>query len=893
MSWMLPSVILTLSGTLVLFLVYLHLYMQNKERYLAIWTAGWAVFALRFIVEILMMTTKGSAVLLIANQLFNLGSGFLLLWGTYEFAGRKLQKKCLVITSLGAIWIVAGVLLSFSFMLLSLPIFILYGLISIKAGLQFLALREAQGFGAKITGWAFIVWGVHKMDYPFLRPLVWIAPWGYFLSAMLELIVAVGILLTYLQKANDDLVASEKRYRGLVELSPDGVVISQGGYIVFANPRASAILGARKPDDLLGRHIMNFVHPDYHSIAEQRIQQIMQGGSVAVMEQQFVRVDGELVDVEVCSVMVAYDGKPSLQSVFLDITSRKQADEDSRFKSMLLDRATDSVFVHDLSGKFVYVNEAAYKDRGYTKEELMAMSLQDLNSPESAKHVAERVSLVKKQGSAIIEATHIKKDGTLMPVEVHAMLIERNGKEFLVGIARDMTERKLAEEKAEYLAYYDSLTGLPNRLLLNDRLSLALAHAHRSKEMLSLMYLDLDSFKTINDTLGHDMGDRLLRDVAERLQRCLREGDTVARIGGDEFVVLLPQISSTDDVAKVAEKVIEQLKPSFDYDGRELHITTSIGITLYPHDGSDVQTLFKNAEVALYRAKEQGRNNYQLYTSSMNAKAFERLALENSLRKALERKEFRVFYQPQINLDTGEIVGMEALIRWQHPDLGLVAPAQFIPLAEDTGLIVEIGEWVLRTACQQNKAWQAEGYPAVRVSVNLSARQFQQQEMVEMVERVLKDTKLAPEYLELEITESAVMQDAVRAIEILHELNKHGIKVAIDDFGTGYSSLSYLKNFPINRLKIDKVFVHTITTDKNDAAIVAAIIAMSHNLKLKAVAEGVETIEQLDFLRALDCDEMQGYLFSRPICPEDVVKLFSQPPQMLRSYWLQQDSLSA
>ena len=426
-------------------------------------------------------------------------------------------------------------------------------------------------------------------------------------------------------------------------------------------------------------------------------------------------------------------------------------------------------------------------------------------------------------------------------------------------------ERRRAEETAQHQAYHDPLTDLPNRVMFNDRLTLALAHASRHRKMLAVLLVDLDRFKTIIDTLGHAMGDRLLRGVAERLHECLENGDTLARQGGDEFVILLPQVNRADKAVKLAQRMLEALKPSFHFGSHELHITTSIGIALYPYDGEDTDTLLKNADTALYRAKEQGRNNYQLYTPAMNARAFERLALENSLRKALERREFLLHYQPQVQLLSGQITGTEALLRWQHPDLGLVYPAEFIPLAEETGLIVSLGEWVMRTACVQNQAWQRAGLPPMTVAVNLSARQFQHHDLVETVQRILKETEMAAQWLELEITESIAMQNADYTIVVLRELKDMGIQISMDDFGTGYSSLSYLKKFPIDTLKIDQSFVRDLNSDPSDAAIAKAVIVLAHSLKLKVIAEGVETQEQKNFLREHGCDVTQGYLFSNPL----------------------------
>jgi diguanylate cyclase (GGDEF)-like protein len=433
-----------------------------------------------------------------------------------------------------------------------------------------------------------------------------------------------------------------------------------------------------------------------------------------------------------------------------------------------------------------------------------------------------------------------------------------------IGASLDITERKRAEEQVRNLAYHDTLTGLPNRLLFQDRLRLAVAQAHRQAKGLVVLFLDVDRFKVINDSLGHSVGDRLIREVAVRLRSCLREGDTVARLGGDEFMLLLPDVAQAVDAAKVAKKVLDLVRHPFEIDGRELFVTSSIGISLYPDDGRDAETLVKNADAAMYRAKEQGRDHYQLYTPALNETALERLALESSLRKALVHDELRLHYQPILDVATRRVFGLEALLRWQHPELGLVAPAEFIPLAEITGLILPMGPWVLRTACAQARAWQ-ELHPGLSMAVNLSARQFQEPNLVGHVTDALAATGLQPRFLQLEITESSAMQNAQTAIQTLRELKALGVGLSIDDFGTGYSSLSYLKRFPIDTLKIDQSFIRDIETAPDDAAIASAIIGLAHTLKLSVVAEGVETAGQLEFLARHGCDRTQGYLFSRPL----------------------------
>ncbi|RNC69871.1 MAG: EAL domain-containing protein [Desulfuromonadales bacterium] len=444
-------------------------------------------------------------------------------------------------------------------------------------------------------------------------------------------------------------------------------------------------------------------------------------------------------------------------------------------------------------------------------------------------------------------------------------------------LEEEIEERSRAEETIRQMAYYDSLTGLANRRLFNDRLRQSLALAQRNKRLLAVLFLDLDRFKLINDTLGHAVGDRLLMAVAKRLRNCCkREGDTVARQGGDEFIINLSVIADVNDALKVAQKINDSFRNPFVVDGHELFVTTSIGISLFPYDGRTGESLVKNADIAMYRAKEQGRNNCQLYTPEMNTKAFERLSLENDLRRALERDEFIVYYQPKVNVEQGQITCTEALVRWQHPTMGLIPPARFIPLAEETGLIVPLGEWVLRRACRQNREWQEAGYPPMQVAVNLSTRQLQTGNLVETVERALDDSGLDPRWLILEVTESIMMDNVDSTLQTLRILERMGVQIAIDDFGTGYSSLHYLKKFPIHSLKIDRSFIRDITTNPDDEAIASAVISMARGLNLRVVAEGVETVEQLEVLRSLDCRYMQGNFFSKPAPPEQVQPLLGK-----------------
>ncbi len=444
---------------------------------------------------------------------------------------------------------------------------------------------------------------------------------------------------------------------------------------------------------------------------------------------------------------------------------------------------------------------------------------------------------------------------------------------------RNHVRKDKFEQNIHSLANFDELTGLPNRSLLHDRITQLLAAAHRDNQKFALLYLDLDRFKHVNNSMGHGVGDKLLQVVAARLQKCVREVDTVSRIGGDEFILLLRE-TDADGAARVANRLVKALVASCNIDVIQISTNASIGISVYPDNAEDVDTLMKHAEVAMFRAKEEGRNNIQFFAPEMNSHSSQIFFMETDLRLAMENNEFALHYQPQVDLVSGRICGAEALIRWQHPVRGLVSPGEFIPVAEETGQIIPIGEWVLRTACTQLAAWRRESMPVFPIAVNLSIRQLRQPDLAQLVSAVLKETGLRPDDLELEITESIMMTKVDTAMKFLTEMNDLGVQLSIDDFGTGYSSLSYLKKLPVNTLKIDQSFVSDIGVDENDASIVRSIISLGHQFNLQVIAEGVETLEQLNFLRAHGCDEMQGYYFSRPLPPDDFLALINSSPML-------------
>lgn len=555
--------------------------------------------------------------------------------------------------------------------------------------------------------------------------------------------------------------------------------------------------------------------------------------------------------------------------------TQKTLDQSEAFARSIINHAVEGIITIDINGLISYINPAAENTFSYAASELIGKSITIL-IPElyysDCDNFCSNGKFIDNNG----ETVGYRKDNSTLPIELTISKFYVGENCFFTIILRDITERKRYEETIRYQAFYDSLTTLPNRLLLKERMNLEISHAKHTGEKIAVMYLDLDRFKLVNDTLGHDIGDKLLKEVAERLKNCLQTKDTVARIGGDEFVILLPGITQDENLGKISDKILNTIREPLLIDTHELYISVSIGVTVYPDDGQDYETLLTNADVAMYRAKEKGKNNFQLYTPALNAKALERLAMENSLRRALEYKEFIVYYQPKVNANTEEIIGMEALIRWQHPNWGLVPPYKFIPLAEETGLIVPIGEWVLRTACTENKALQNAGFPPLTVAVNLSALQFQLQDLTKMVSNVLEDTGLEPQYLELEITESIAMQNVEHTINMLNELKAMGIKFAIDDFGTGYSSLSQLNSFSVNKLKIDRSFVSKIDGQKDNSIIASTVLALGKSLELGIVAEGVENEEQANFFKQNKCDEMQGYFYGKPMCPEDFEKFYQR-----------------
>jgi len=681
---------------------------------------------------------------------------------------------------------------------------------------------------------------------------------------------------------------SEDRLKDLVETISDWVWQTDENHVfTYSSSKVKEILGY-EPSDILGKTFFEFMPVEeacgiseiIHNFATHRM-------PFSFIENINQHQSGHLVTLETGGVPILdKTGKLcGYRGVSRDISGRKLAEEtlresESTLRGFFNANAIQMSVIELQDDDFIYCmpNKRIAELYGLSLEEMNGKSARELGCSDQLRcHWVEifRYCLSTQEPMSFEYEFPYKNLTHWYQCSISPIYDSISSRPRFSFAAVDVTERKQAEQDIQQLAYFDSLTGLPNRALLNDRLNQILVQSKRKEMQVGVIFLDIDSFKWINDTLGHAGGDKLLQAIAERIKKRLRASDTFARLGGDEFVIVLSAIHHEQDVSHATQDIMSALALPFELEGQEIFISASIGIAIAPLDGNDVDSLLKNADTAMYAAKDAGKNNYKFFSQEMNLRAVERMTLETRLRRALEREEFSLNYQPQIDTKNRCIIGMEALLRWNHPEMGSVSPAKFIPVAEETGLIVPIGEWVLRSACRQAKAWLDAGFPLIRMAVNISGVQFKQGNLAGLVKQVLEETGLSPVNLELELTESVLMENAASAVNMLKELKSLGVHLAIDDFGTGYSSLTYLKNFPIDRLKIDQLFIRDITVNPDDASLSEAIIALAHSLKMDVIAEGVEKREQMDFLKSLDCHDMQGFYFSQPLSNEAFQQLLN------------------
>ena len=660
---------------------------------------------------------------------------------------------------------------------------------------------------------------------------------------------------------------SENRYRQLVDDSPIPILLIQQNRVVFLNEAARHALHLVNQQDLINKPASELFAQDSAELLYTRLNSLeKQIGQP--FEATFQRADGKQIQVEVLASSVEHERTAATQLVFTDITDRKESEAKLQQAVQIIEHTMEGVVITDGEGLITSVNPAFCEITGYSESEVVHQHLDHLKSDRHKQDFIDDIwAQVKKTGSWRGEVWNQRSNGEVYPAWMTISCVRDEHDHILhyVGVFSDITSIKQSQLQLEHLAHHDSLTNLPNRLLFEDRLQHAISQSKRQKRQLAVLFLDLDRFKNINDTLGHAMGDELLKEVAKRLQHILRDGDTAARLGGDEFTVLVENLDDPSQAAVVASKIQESFKTPYKIAGRELHVTTSIGISIYPEDGQNVADLTKNADAAMYQAKEQGRNSYRYYTSELTRTAFERLLLETELRSALKKDQLLLYYQPQISLTNGQMTGAEAVLRWHHPRLGIIPPARFIPLAEESGLIHEIGHWVLKEACEQTRYLYKQGLFQGRMAINLSVRQIMQTDLILRFEQIIADSQCPPDMLQLEVTEGIFMGQMQQSVPVLDVFKKLGVSIAIDDFGTGYSSLSYLKQLPIDKLKIDRSFIRDLPNDSDAIAITQAIVALGKNLGLHIVAEGVETLAQQALLQKMGCEEGQGYLYSPPI----------------------------
>jgi diguanylate cyclase (GGDEF)-like protein/PAS domain S-box-containing protein len=670
--------------------------------------------------------------------------------------------------------------------------------------------------------------------------------------------------------AEERLREERNRVRNYLDVAAAMLLtLDREGRVLSINRKGCEVLGRSEPDIVGHDWFGEFLPMSVSGKVKAHFHALLESGSVegdGEFTNPVVRPDGSERIVEWRNALLTDpDGRVhGLLSSGNDVTDRMEAEAALRFKSFVLDHAIDSIIVHKLDGTVLYANERAYSSRGYTSDEFMELPPFGWVAAQAADAVKVAQHQLEQTGHVIYESASVTREGTVVPIEVHASMVVVDGEPVVVAAGRDISERKEAQETISRMAFYDSLTGLANRSLFTDRLEHAIANAARDSSEIALIFLDLDHFKTINDTLGHPTGDLLLTAVGHRLSRVLREGDTIARIGGDEFTVLVEDVGSREEVERIVTKLLACFREPFEI-GQELFITASMGIVLSRGAEHSAQTLLAQADTAMYSAKESGRNAYDFYVPNMSDAARRRFDLKNDLRHALAEGQLSLAYQPQVRVDDGRLVGVEALLRWQHPRHGPIAPSIFLPLAEESGQIFAIGEWTLRQACEQGRRWQLAGAEGMRVAVNLSARQFEDPRLVAIVAGVLSHTGLEPADLELEITETIATRDTDRMRETFEDLRALDVRIAVDDFGTGFSSLDQLMRLDVDTLKIDRRFIRDLEHNEQAAAITSAVILLAHKLGLNVIAEGVETPAHYAVLLRQGCDEMQGFLIGRPM----------------------------
>ncbi|MEH7116541.1 EAL domain-containing protein [Neobacillus vireti] len=710
-----------------------------------------------------------------------------------------------------------------------------------------------------------------------------------FFIIVIKVAVMVANNVTKRKQTEQKLIESEHRYRSLVEVSPKAIIVFQEYRIVFANQAAMHMFGAADEQELLGKSIFEIIHDDNREKLASNLKRLSNNEAVDLIEYQFHTLDGRSIFVESVGANIMFNGQPALMAVGNDVTEKKSLQEqfkmsEQRYKS-LFDYHSDAVYSLDLEGRFTSANKVCEILSGYSPEELFGTHFSNLVYEEDLGEMVKKYQETIGEGAGSTQNVIFRlkcKHGAILSLNVTIIPIIVEGKIVgIYGIARDVTEQIRNQEMVEHLAYHDYLTGLPNRNMLESYLKKGMIPIENA----AILFIDLDRFKIINDTLGHSMGDLLLKKVAERLRMSLSENDLIFRQGGDEFIVILKD-ADRNRADAAANQLLEALSTPFKLNKTEVYTSPSIGISLWEEDGETVETLIKYADYAMYQAKKAGKKTYRFYSCIKYEGDFDPLAMELDLHKAIKLDELFLHYQPKINLKTGKMIGAEALLRWNHSKRGMVSPTRFIPIAEESGLIIPIGEWVLRQACRQNKTWQEQGLPPMVISVNLSARQFSHASIVATVEKILTETGLEPQYLELEITESMTL-DIQHTISTLHELKKLGVLISIDDFGTGFSSLNYLKQFPVDTLKIDQSFVRELDNN-NDVTIVKTIISMAHHLQLKVVAEGIETRDQLVFLQQHLCDEGQGYFFSEPVSADELKEIWTGIEQLVAQFGVSQ-----